>query len=120
MAVACEGFFDFVGAEVGDLQIILLGSKHDDATCMTHDYGGGRVFVVRVELFDGKFVRFVLCDNFGEVVIERNEARFDGIFGGKLKNACFNKAGFKLIGVEIDDAVACDTEAGVDAHDTDW
>ena len=117
MAIARKGFFDFVSTKMGDLEVVLFGGKKDNATCMPHDDGSGGMFIVGIEFFDGEFVGFVFNEEFGEVFVKSNEPSFDGIFGGELENACFNEARLDVIGVKIDDAIACDSRAGVDAHD---
>ncbi|QDU35191.1 hypothetical protein KS4_32710 [Poriferisphaera corsica] len=102
-----------------NFQAVLLCGEEDCASSMTHDDGGVGMFVVCEELFDSELMGIKFGDQSGEIGVESKQAGFDGFLGGKLEHAGLNKGGFDFIRLKIDDAVACDLKAGVDAKDTE-
>lgn len=133
VAVAGEAFLDLVWADLDELKAGVLDGEEDDAAGVGHGDGGGGVFGVGEELFDGDDGGFETGEEEAEVAVEFGEAGGDGgdVEGGSWEGGCVEggggggaaeseDTGFDdgLGGGEgVEAAVAGEAEAGVDAED---
>ena len=115
-AVAGEGLFDLEGGVFGDGEVVLAGDEHGDAAGVGDGDGGGDV-LGEEEFFDGDFGGGDFFDDFGEAVVDVEEAVGEGGVGGGGDDAA-GEHGEGVFAADFDGAEAEDAGAGVEAEDT--
>jgi len=115
VAIAGEGLLDSIGGEFFDADMAAAGDEEDDAAGVAHEDGGARVGVVGIKLLDGADFGGVLGEEGLELGFEFDEAIGDGGLDVETNHAAVDEAGAE--GLVVDDAVAGELQAWVDADD---
>lgn len=116
VASAGDRLLDAVGGEFDELEPVALGDEEDDAAGVAHEDGGAGVGVMGVDLLDGADLRAMFADDFLEFAFELDEALGDGLFAPEADDAAIDEPWAEEM--PVDDAVAGEEQAGIDAKDT--
>ena len=116
MAVADDGLLDAIGGELFDAQSAALSGQQNHATCVAHEDGGARMFVVGVKLFDGADHRLEFIEQVAQFLFQFDKPLGEGGLGVELNDTAVDEFGVREI--VVDDPVAAESKSWVDADNS--
>src|SRR5262245_8905930 len=98
----------------------LGGGQTYDAAGMAHEDGSARVGNVRIKLLESHYVGLEAFDDLGHTAVDFNQAISERLLRRSADDAGLDDARLlRSLGVALEDTVARDIEAGVDAENAE-